>query len=432
MKKKYGVMIVSILILIVSLTLIINKPSYATLVPETNYCPEQITINNGGNQEILPGISLPLLSVTLPTGEPLDNTVLTFSRKDTPFGVGVVANKEYEGTIQIPVFSKNLNENRYYTQLFLWWMNDINLQGDINLSKEEKEVIASSENGKIVAEKIDEYERYWASDYDTPPILENIDMSNITYHVTNDYIETSLIIPESTNNYSFFFTDYIVETTAPVIAVDENGNEQTKFLRGEGFKLRIPISEINNNQINFTATVTGQATFSSWATYLPSDTTTYGIGTSSTYLINCGHEQVIGSFEPLKISNSVEVGTVNIKVVDAETKEDLSDAEVVIIDSKGNEIYRYRTTSDTLTVTLPIGDYTIRQTVTPPNYEAKTIEQRVSVTANATNEVVLENIQLVTVPDTLKTTTTITILGTIIILLGAGIILYVKRNKTKN
>ena len=226
MKKKYGVIIISTLILVVSLTLIINKPSYAGLIPETNYCPDQIIINGGGNQEILPGISLQLLGATLPTGEPLDNTVLTLSRKDTPFGVGVVANKEYEGTIQIPVFSKNLNENRYYTQLFLWWMNDINLQGDIDLSKEEKEAIASSENGKIVAERIDEYERYWASDYDTPPTLDNIDMSNVTYHVTNDYIETSLITPDCTNDNALLFTDYIVETTAPVIAVDENGNEQ--------------------------------------------------------------------------------------------------------------------------------------------------------------------------------------------------------------
>ncbi len=262
-------------------------------------------------------------------------------------------------------------------------------------------------------------------------VLDNINMDNITYHVTNDYIETSLITPESTNNYSFFFTDYIVETTSPVIVVDENGNEQTNFLRGEGFKLRIPISEINNNQINFSATVTGKATFNSWGMYeFDGTTTTYGV-VYPTYIINCGQEETLITFEPLKISNSVEVGTVNIKVVDAETKEDLSDAEVVIIDSKGNEIYRYRTTSDTLTVTLPIGDYTIRQTVTPPNYEAKTIEQRVSVTANATNEVVLENIQLVTVPDTLKTATTITIIGTIIILLGTAIILYTKRSKTK-
>ena len=256
-------------------------------------------------------------------------------------------------------------------------------------------------------------------------------MSNITYHVTNDYIETSLITPDCTNDYAFAFSDYIVKTTSPVIVVDENGNEQTEFLRGESFKLRIPISEINNNQISFNAIIQGRTINDSWAFYEYSSTSTTYATAYVVYNMKCGQEEVIESFEPQEISKSTEVGTVNIKVVDAQTKEGLSDAEVVIIDSKGNEIYRYRTTSDTLTVTLPIGDYTIRQTVTPPNYEAKTIEQRVSVTANGTNEVVLENIQLVTVPDTLKTTTTITIIGTIIILLGTAIILYTKRSKTK-
>ena len=432
MKKKYGVIIISTLILIVSLTLIINKSSYAEMIPRPDYCPEQIIVTESkDNLALVPGFSLPkTLTIKTPSGDTLSNTSLIYNRNNTSFGV--VTQKLNESSYPIPIFSKDSNENRYYTQLFLWWMNDINLQGDINLSKEEKEVIASSENGKIVAEKIDEYERYWASDYDTPPILENIDMSNITYHVTNDYIETSLITPDCTNDYAFLFTDYIVETTSPVLVVDEDGKERDKFLRGEGFKLRIPISEINNNQINFTATVIGQKTLNYWGMYISDNTTTtYGM-VSPLYMINCEQEETEEFFLPQEISNSIEVGTVNIKVVDAQTKEGLSDAEVVIIDSKGNEIYRYRTTSDTLTVTLPIGDYTIRQTVTPPNYEAKTIEQRVSVTTSGTNEVVLENIQLVSVPDTLKTTTTITILGTIIILLGAGIILYVKRNKTKN
>ena len=78
MKKKYGVIIISTLILVVSLTLIINKPSYAAHSSSTtDYCPDQIIINGGGNQEILPGMSLQLLGATLPTGEPLNNTVLS-------------------------------------------------------------------------------------------------------------------------------------------------------------------------------------------------------------------------------------------------------------------------------------------------------------------------------------------------------------------
>ncbi len=325
MKKKYGVIIISTLILIVSLTLIINKPSYAVIVP--NYCPEQVIVTESNDKlELVPGLSLPkTLNIKTPGGDILSNQTITVARNDMFFGA--VSKKTSEGPYPIPNFSENPNENRYYSQLFLWWLMDLDNEG--NLTKEEKKAIASSENGKIVAEKIEEYKKIIGIEPgEKTMVLDNINMDNITYHVTNDYIETSLITPESTNNYSFFFTDYIVETTSPVIVVDENGNEQTNFLRGEGFKLRIPISEINNNQINFSATVTGQATFNSWGMYeFDGTTTTYGVA-YPTYIINCGQEETLITFEPLKISNSIEVGTVNIKVVDAETKEDLSDAEV--------------------------------------------------------------------------------------------------------
>ncbi len=386
MKKKYGVMIVSILILIISLTLIINKPSYAGETPEINYCPEQIIVTESKDRlELLPEISLPrTLTIKTPNGDTLSNMLLTERREEMFYGK--VTKKIDEMYSIFPVFSKDPNENRYYSQLFLWWMTDFYNEKDVNLSKEEKEAITLSEKGKIVAQRIEEMKRYVnISDEETEVPIDKIDMSNITYYVTNDYIETSLITPDCTNDYAFAFSDYIVKTTSPVIVVDENGNEQTEFLRGESFKLRIPISEINNNQISFNAIIQGRTINDSWAFYEYSSTSTTYATAYVVYNMKCGQEEVIESFEPQEISKSTEVGTVNIKVVDAQTKEELSDAEVIIIDSKGNEIYRYRTTSDTLTVTLPIGDYTIRQTVTPPNYEAKTIEQRSSLRKYSTS-----------------------------------------------
>ena len=57
----------------------------------------------------------------------------------------------------------------------------------------------------------------------------------------------------------------------------------------------------------------------------------------------------------------------------------LSKAEVTIYDSLGNEVYRYETTEDILHITLPIGNYVVRQTVTPPNYEATVIDTTIFV-----------------------------------------------------
>ena len=70
----------------------------------------------------------------------------------------------------------------------------------------------------------------------------------------------------------------------------------------------------------------------------------------------------------ITINYSKQVGNLNIKVIDAETKENLSNAEITIYDSFGNIVYRINTTSSEINVTLPVGDYTVKQTITPPNY----------------------------------------------------------------
>ena len=416
MKKKYGVIIISTLILVVSLTLIINKPSYAAHSSSTtDYCPDQIIINGGGNQEILPGMSLQLLGATLPTGEPLNNTVLSQYRLNTALGTTIP--KSNETILPIIKFSNNAMENWYYSQLFLWWTWDVEANDDFYLLKEEKEAIASSEAGKKVAEKIEGYKKYINSPVGFTPSIDNIDMSNITYHVTNDYIETNLITPNCSKDYTFIFTDYEVKTTSPVIVVDEKGKEKTSFQKGEGFKLRIPISEIKNNEINFQAEIIGKSTFDIWSQYYTSEVVNRGTA-SNIYLINCGKSKSEDAFESININYSIEVGTLNIKVIDAESKKELKDAEVVIYDKSGNIVYRYKTTGSTLNITLPVGEYTVKQIITPPNYQARVVEQKVTVTENGETDAVLENVQLLEVPDTNKTAGILPIIGLIILIGG--------------
>ena len=258
--------------------------------------------------------------------------------------------------------------------------------------------------------------------------LEEINIKDITYYATNDYIETNLITPDCSKDYTYLFTDYEVKTTSPVTVVDENGKEKTSFQKGEGFKLRIPISEIKNNEINFQAEVIGKSIFDIWGDYSQKRDTRL---TTTLYLINCGKSKIIDAFEPININYKIEVGTLNIKVIDAESKEELKDAEVVIYDKSGNIVYRYKTTGSTLNITLPVGEYTVKQIITPPNYQARVVEQKVTITENGETDAVLENIQLVEVPDTLKKTTTITILGIIVTLLGVAVIITIITKRKK-
>ena len=426
MKKKYNIIIVSFLVVIIATILFINKPSYATISPTTNYCPEEVIVTRSeDNLELVEGISLPKsLEVKTPSGDILDNTALILPRNDDVYGR--LGEKRYEGLTAIPTFNNNKEENRYYQQLFLWWMKDIDSQWDRYLTKEEKDQIKNSSNGKVVAEKIKEYEKLikWEESLTEEPklTLEEINTKDITYYATNDYIETNLITPNCSKDYTFIFTDYEVKTTSPVIVVDEKGKEKTSFQKGEGFKLRIPISEIKNNKINFQAEIIGKSTFDIWSRYYTSGVVNRGVA-SNIYLINCGKSKSEDTFESININYSIEVGTLNIKVIDAESKKELKDAEVVIYDKSGNIVYRYKTTGSTLNITLPVGEYTVKQIITPPNYQARVIEQKVTITENGKTNAVLENIQLVEVPDTLATATTITILGVIVTLLGTAIII---------
>ena len=86
----------------------------------------------------------------------------------------------------------------------------------------------------------------------------------------------------------------------------------------------------------------------------PSDERIYLYDTlsSSTVNRNCISTKIVDT--TLSINYTEQVGTLNIKVIDAETKENLSNAEIVIYDSLGNVVYRKETTDKEISVTLPV------------------------------------------------------------------------------
>ena len=433
--KKKSLVILSVFIMVISITLLINKSSYAAAESMTNYCPEKVTLKQTNTLEFIEGLPLANIEVTGANGETLNNIAIQPS-KDIEIPENQVLEKDFEYPQEIPKFSDNKEENSYYSQLFSWWMDDIYFQSN-NLTEEEKELIKNSPNGKKIAEKIEEYERYsnWqnSDDYSTP-VLDDINTDNITYYVTDDYIETSLIIPDCTKDYSYIFTDY--QVVSPMIVTDEYGNLKTEFQRGEGFKLRVPLSEVKNGTINFQAQIIGNSTFDIWAQYYEpynennkSRIAVKNVGA----LINCGESSTRAMFETIELNYTEQVGNLTIKVIDAATKENLSNAEIAIYDSLGNIVYRISTTNSEINVTLPIGDYTVKQTVTPPNYQPIVVQKRVSVTGNETTEAILENIQLIEVPDLgQRVKGILTMIGGIVLILGGTIIgLNLRKNKKK-
>ena len=119
-----------------------------------------------------------------------------------------------------------------------------------------------------------------------------------------------------------------------------------------------------------------------------------------------------------------------MQVIDSSTGNNLSRAEVTIYDLKGNEVYKYETTDSELNITLPVGEYIVKQTVTPPNYEAQTIQMRVDVTEDGTVNAVLENAPLIDVPDTAMNSIIFVIIGGLIVIAG-GLLLFTNLRKRK-
>ena len=300
------------------------------------------------------------------------------------------------------------------------------------LSAGDKELLKNSKYGDKMLSYLDTWEDYvnWYLDGQNVE-LDSITQNDISYYVTNDYVETKLITPKSTGKvYSDKFASYTVEVSSPMTVLDGNGNEKKEFKAGEGFKVRIPLSEIRDKTINYSIKVKGNFEFKELLIYslitqeryeMPSDSQVYLYQLLSTSAVtrNCSTTKTLK--DDIELNFTQKVGDLNIKVIDTSTGNNLSKATVQIEDAKGNIVYRYETTEKDFNVTLPTGNYLVKQTVTPPNYEAITIQLRVSVEENGESSVVLENAPLVNVPDTNMNSYLFIIVGGLIAVAG-GII----------
>ena len=412
--KKKRIVFLSIFIMVISITLSANKNVSA--LTTINCCPAKVIIEQAGELEYIPGIKVPRYIMKSLDGNILNYSVIT-TNKSAVIEDGQYS-KDYEMQGNIPKFSDNSEENSYYSQLFLWWIDDIHYQEN-NLTEEEKELIKNSPNGKKIVDKVEEYMNFENSDHNL--VLNDINTENITYTVTDNYIETSLIIPDCAKDYSYMFTDYQVNVPSPITVVDKEGNNATEFQRGEGFKLRIPISEIKDGNMNISAEVIGKSTLDIWESY-SMNPYVKGIGISS-YIINCNQSESNLWTNVVNLNYMIQLGNLNINVIDTETKEKLSNATISIFDSLGNIVYQTTTTNKEINITLPVGNYTVKQTVTPENYQPVIIEKKVAVIENQESEAVLENIKLVEVPDLgQRVKGIVTMIGGITVIIGGSMI----------
>lgn len=466
--KKKRIVFLSIFIIVISITLSATKNVSANII---SACPD--TINVEKSQDTISLIKTKDTTITLPkwitvkdaNNKTIDTMTIQPTRYETinNASYGGASNWAYSDFLaSIPTFSEDKIENQYYTQLAFWWLQDINrnyednynynkITGIIepiessenekyddsgkykfnnNLSALEKKTIKESPKGQKIEEFINIYKELLQNP-SQPPALNPIDMNNITYSVTDEYIETSLIKPEIEDKYTIVFEEYEVNVNKPIIIVDEKGNQKQQFSADEGFKLRIPLLSMSN-KIDINVEIESKKRLNNWLLYWEKQqsTTKSAVGLSG-IAIKCGEKGSVQNLPSLQINYTLQTGSLNIEVIDAETKEKLPNTTISIFDSLGNMVYQTATTNKEINVTLPVGEYTVKQTVTPENYQPVTIEKKVTVIENQESEAVLENIKLVEVPDLgQRVKGILTMIGGIAVIIG-GIIMGITVRKCK-
>ncbi len=468
--KKERIVFLSIFIIVISITLSATKNVSANNI---SACPD--TINVEKSQDTISLIKTENTTITLPkwitvkdaNNKTIDTMTIQPTRQETinNASYGDPEFWTYSNFLDsIPTFSEDKIENQYYTQLAFWWLQDINrnyednynyniitgkiepiessenekyddsgrYKFDNNLSALEKKTIKESPEGQKVEEFINIYKEILQNPSQQPS-LKPIDMNSITYSVTDEYIETSLIKPEVEEKYTIFFQEYEVNVNEPIIIVDEKGNQKQQFSASEGFKLRVPLSSMNN-KIDINVEIRDKEKLNKWLLYSEKQQSiTKGAIGLNNIAIKCGENGSVQNFPSLQINYTLQTGNLNINVIDTETKEKLSNATISIFDSLGNMVYQTTTTNKEINVTLPVGEYTVKQTVTPENYQSVTIEKKVTVIENQESEAVLENIKLVEVPDLgQRVKGILTMIGGIAVIIGGLIIgLNLRKNKKK-
>lgn len=180
--------------------------------------------------------------------------------------------------------------NYYITQLAVWWYIDRanGFDDNQNYTSYDLSSATTSEDGKFdkgnykfynnlsVADKAaikadSTYGQYvvnlvqGAVDNENNYLVNNgnqdviVDENNISYTMTNDYVETSVIRPTSSNASFESYSVQVNSSVGTVEIVDENNNPiaSDNISANQGFKLRVPIADVQSENFKVNITIVG-------------------------------------------------------------------------------------------------------------------------------------------------------------------------------
>lgn len=246
------------------------------------------------------------------------------------------------------------------------------------------------------------------------PVLNISSRESVTFTVEGDYLVTSPISVTGNELMSYTVTP---NEGSKVEVLDGTGAiKKTLFNANEKFKVQVPLSEIKDNHVDLDVTIAGKFRRLNGYIYNPDD------ASMQRTVIGVAGEETLT--DKLELDYDVDLGKVIIHKQDSETGKQISGATLVITDSLGNEVAKFETGDKPAEYKLPVGKYTLTETIIPEGYTAEENAYEFNVAKDTIIEVIAKNIKEIEVPDT-KVDSSIIIYGIGISIVIVGVVLIV-------
>ena len=245
----------------------------------------------------------------------------------------------------------------------------------------------------------------------------------LTFSEDKKYFVSSLVTVKGSSNLKSY-TVNITSNVKKAIIYDESGKPRSTFNPGEKFYVKIPVEELDNKEL-LTVKITGK--FVNKVIY------SYSGGSSYQTIIppDVWEEETTAD---TTISFYPSYGKIILIKKDATTKEALAGAKLVLKNANGEVVSEWTTTNEPYEINyLPFGEYTLEEVSAPSNYVLSKEIIHITISEDTPEqETIMYNQPYVEVPDTsVKSSTVITMMGFVILTLGAGTIYATKKKHSK-
>lgn len=268
------------------------------------------------------------------------------------------------------------SKDYYITQTAVWWYLD-DTTGSNNLSTNFKQT-ASDPNGirPYIKNLVTKAKEAKAKGYAKTSISLSTSDNEMKLSSDSKYFESEYFKVTSTNVSTY--TVSVSNAPEGTLITDASGNNKTTFAKNETFKIRIPAAKVTGTKLNLTVKVNATGTVNKAYEYKPTNDN----------MQNCMPAVLTPEKQNVNATANLTLSTSQVTIIKLDRANDqaLAGATLVLKDSKGNEITRWKSTINAHVIrNLENGTYTVEEVEAPQGYKKITEPIKFSITDSEKN-----------------------------------------------